>query len=89
VGAAVRPPGTAGVLAGLLAKLFKIPTPRVQSARGTDSRNGRSVADIVPIKAAKPAWKKPPQIRLSLGNLSLGDEILADRGADPAEETNR
>jgi antitoxin (DNA-binding transcriptional repressor) of toxin-antitoxin stability system len=42
-------------------------------------RNGRPVADIVPIKAAMPAWKRPPQIRLSLGSLSLGDEVLADR----------
>ncbi|HEY0511537.1 MAG TPA: type II toxin-antitoxin system Phd/YefM family antitoxin [Thermoanaerobaculia bacterium] len=42
-------------------------------------RNGRPVADIVPIKAAVPAWKKPPQIRLSPGDLSLGDEVLADR----------
>jgi prevent-host-death family protein len=42
-------------------------------------RNGRPVADIVPIKAAMPAWKKPPQIRLSLGSLSLSDEVLADR----------
>jgi hypothetical protein len=42
-------------------------------------RNGQMVPDIVPVKAAIPAWKKPPQIRLSLGNLSLGDEILADR----------
>ena len=23
-------------------------------------RNGRPVADIVPVKAAMPAWKKPP-----------------------------
>jgi prevent-host-death family protein len=42
-------------------------------------RNGRPVADIVPVKAEVPAWKKPPQIRLSLKGLSLGDEILADR----------
>ena len=42
-------------------------------------RNGRPVADIVPVKAAMPAWKKPPQTRLSLGSLSLGDEVLADR----------
>jgi prevent-host-death family protein len=42
-------------------------------------RNGRPVADIVPVKAAVPAWKQPPQVRLSLGNLSLSDEILADR----------
>jgi len=42
-------------------------------------RNGRPVADIVPVKAATQAWKKPPQPRLSLGSLSLSDEILADR----------
>jgi hypothetical protein len=45
----------------------------------TVHRDHRPVAEIVPVKAARPAWKKPPQIRLSLGNLSLGDEILADR----------
>ncbi len=42
-------------------------------------RNGRPVADIVPVKAAMPAWKKSPLTRLSLGNLSLSDEVLADR----------
>lgn len=42
-------------------------------------RNGRPVADIVPVKTAVPAWKQPPQIRLSLDGLSLGDEVLADR----------
>ncbi|HEX4495058.1 MAG TPA: type II toxin-antitoxin system prevent-host-death family antitoxin [Thermoanaerobaculia bacterium] len=42
-------------------------------------RNGRPVADIVPVKARTPAWKKPPQVRLSLGSMSLGDEVLADR----------
>jgi antitoxin (DNA-binding transcriptional repressor) of toxin-antitoxin stability system len=56
----------------------------------TVHRNGRPVADIFPVKAAIPAWKKPPQIRLSLGNLSLGDEVLTDRdeksGSDPADE---
>jgi len=42
-------------------------------------RNGRPVADIVPVKTATPAWKKPPQTRLSLGSLSLSDEVVADR----------
>ena len=42
-------------------------------------RTGRPVADIVPVRAAIPAWKKPPAVRLSLGSLSLSDEILADR----------
>lgn len=45
-------------------------------------RNGRPVADIVPVKAAMPAWKKPPRTRLSLGSLSLSDEILADRAEE-------
>ena len=31
------------------------------------------------MKTAKPAWKKPPQTRFSLGNLSLSDEVLSDR----------
>jgi len=56
---------------------------------GTVDRHCRPVADIVSVKAAIPAWKKPPKIRISLGNLSLGDEVLADRGSDPAEETSR
>jgi prevent-host-death family protein len=42
-------------------------------------RNGRPVADIVPVKTAMPAWKKSPQTRLSLGGLSLSDEVVADR----------
>ena len=42
-------------------------------------RNGRPVADIVPIKTVIPAWKKPPRTRLSLGSLSLSEEVLADR----------
>lgn len=46
-------------------------------------RNGRPVGDIVPDKEAVPAWKKPPQIRLSLGSLSLGDEVVADRTGRP------
>lgn len=46
-------------------------------------RNGRPVADIVPIRSAVSAWKKPPQVQLSLGSLNLGDEILADRDEKP------
>ena len=42
-------------------------------------RNGRPVADIVPVRPAIPAWKKAPQVRLSLSSLSLSDEVLADR----------
>ena len=55
----------------------------------TVHRNGRPVADIFPVKAVIPAWKKPPQVRLSLGSLSLSDEVLADRGSDSTKETNR
>lgn len=40
----------------------------------------RPAEDIVPVRAALPAWKKPPQAQLSLGRLNLGDEVLADRG---------
>jgi hypothetical protein len=39
----------------------------------------RPVANIVPVRAAVPAWKKPSQTRLSLGSLSLSEEVLADR----------
>jgi hypothetical protein len=53
-------------------------TSRADAVAGK-TRNGRPVADIVPVKAAMPAWKKPPRTRLSLGSLSLGDEVLADR----------
>jgi len=42
-------------------------------------RNRRPIADIVPVKAAVPAWKQPPRTRLFLSGLSLGEEILADR----------
>jgi len=42
-------------------------------------RNGQPVADIVPVKTSTPAWKKPPQTRLSLGSLSLSYEVVADR----------
>jgi prevent-host-death family protein len=42
-------------------------------------RNGRPVADIVPIQPEPPAWKKPPATRLTLAGLSLGREIIQDR----------
>jgi antitoxin (DNA-binding transcriptional repressor) of toxin-antitoxin stability system len=52
---------------------------RLRATQSRVYRNGQPVADIVPVKATTPAWKKPPQVRLSLGSLSLGDEVLADR----------
>ncbi|HEV7667884.1 MAG TPA: prevent-host-death protein [Thermoanaerobaculia bacterium] len=43
--------------------------PTAASVEGGETirvyRNGRPVADIVPVKAAIPAWKKAPQTRLS------------------------
>ena len=65
----------------------EVPSPasgvlRIQTQEGETVRvyrNGRPVADIVPVRTAIPAWKKPPRTRLSLGSLSLGDEVLADR----------
>jgi hypothetical protein len=45
----------------------------------TQINRGQPVADIVPEKAATPAWKKAPQPRLSLGDLCLSAEVLVDR----------
>ena len=42
-------------------------------------RNGRPIADIVPVPSRTPAWKNPPDVRLSLAGLRLSREILADR----------
>jgi hypothetical protein len=44
--------------------------------------NGLSVEDLSPATTT-PAWKEQPQTRLSLGNLNLGDEIVADREEKP------
>jgi hypothetical protein len=51
----------------------------VEDARPSAYTATAGVEDIVPVKAAMPAWKKPPLTRLSLGSLSLSDEVLADR----------
>lgn len=42
-------------------------------------RNGRPIADIVPVTSRTPAWKNPPDVQLSLAGLRLSREILADR----------
>jgi antitoxin (DNA-binding transcriptional repressor) of toxin-antitoxin stability system len=70
-----------GVVVAIEWGLFALLSRLRGSANGTGQvyRSGRPVADIVPVKAAMPAWKKPPQARLSLGTLNLGDEVLADR----------
>lgn len=42
-------------------------------------RNGKPVADIVPIAKDKPSWKRAPRAQLSRRGLSLSQEILNDR----------
>jgi prevent-host-death family protein len=42
-------------------------------------RNGRPVADIVPIPKETPSWKREPRAQLSRRGLSLSREILNDR----------
>lgn len=42
-------------------------------------RNGRPVADIVPVKAKMPSWKNPPSTRLTFKGLSLSQEVIKDR----------
>jgi len=45
-------------------------------------RDGVVVARIVPVEgweSKTPAWKYPPEIRLSLGDVSLSERIVADR----------
>jgi prevent-host-death family protein len=42
-------------------------------------RNGRPIADVVPVAAHTPAWRSPPEVRLSLAGLRLSHEILIDR----------
>lgn len=41
-------------------------------------RRGRPVADIVPVRAGAPAWKRT-LARISRTGLSLGREVLRDR----------
>jgi prevent-host-death family protein len=45
-------------------------------------RNGRPVADIVPVPGRTPAWKNPPRAQLQRTGLSLSREVLADREED-------
>lgn len=42
-------------------------------------RNGRPVADIVPIQSKTPAWKNPPSTRITREGLSLSQAIIKDR----------
>lgn len=42
-------------------------------------RNGRPIADVVPVASRTPAWKNPPEVRLTSSGLRLSREILADR----------
>ena len=46
-------------------------------------RNGRPIADIVPVRSDTPSWKKPPRTRLELNGLSLSQAVIADRDEAP------
>jgi prevent-host-death family protein len=41
-------------------------------------RNGKPIADIVPVRQGIPSWKRPTT-RFAFKNLVLGDEIIKDR----------
>jgi prevent-host-death family protein len=42
-------------------------------------RNGKPVADIVPVAKEVPAWKREPRASVARTGLSLSREILKDR----------
>ena len=41
-------------------------------------RNGKPIAEIVPVRSGVPSWKRQPT-RLTVKGLSLSKEILGDR----------
>lgn len=41
-------------------------------------RNGKPIAEIVPVRSGNPSWKRQP-VRLTVKGLSLSREILSDR----------
>lgn len=45
-------------------------------------RNGRPIGDLVPVPTYTPAWKNPPEKRITLKGLLLSAEIVADRKAN-------
>lgn len=46
-------------------------------------RNGRPIGDLIPVPSRTPAWKNPPKTRITLKNLRLSEEIVADRERSP------
>lgn len=46
-------------------------------------RNGRPAGDLVPVSSHTPAWKNPPKARLTLKDLRLSEEVIADRKQNP------
>ncbi|MFN0304649.1 MAG: type II toxin-antitoxin system Phd/YefM family antitoxin [Burkholderiales bacterium] len=42
-------------------------------------RNGRPIADIQPIRAGIPSWKRRAARPLALGGVAIGKRILEDR----------
>ncbi|MBI3523627.1 MAG: type II toxin-antitoxin system prevent-host-death family antitoxin [Betaproteobacteria bacterium] len=42
------------------------------------SRNGKLIAEIVPVRSGIPSWKRPAS-PLTVKGLSLGREVLSDR----------
>jgi prevent-host-death family protein len=47
-------------------------------------RNGKPIADIVPISPSLPSWKRRTATPLVVSGASLSKLILADRGQTPA-----
>jgi hypothetical protein len=63
-----------------LARAYEDSEPEYSSADLLQLGRARPSVSIVPVKAAMPAWKNPPQAQLSLDSLNLGREVVADRG---------
>jgi antitoxin (DNA-binding transcriptional repressor) of toxin-antitoxin stability system len=42
-------------------------------------RNGKPIADIVPVNRHVPAWKRSVELPISLDGISLADEVIKDR----------
>jgi len=48
-------------------------------------RNGRPIADVVPIPAEEPAWKHPV-VRIAVRGPRASDMVIQDRAEDPSPE---
>ncbi|MBU2600718.1 MAG: type II toxin-antitoxin system prevent-host-death family antitoxin [Actinobacteria bacterium] len=47
-------------------------------------RNGRPIADVVPIPAEEPAWKRPVE-RLEVRGASVSEVVVSGRAEDDAK----